>query len=58
MSGDAVTHLLTNVRMRVRVSTFRSINSVSEGLDRRFLFQTSLIRWRQAETETDAQLVQ
>jgi hypothetical protein len=60
MRRNAVAHLLTNVRMCVRVSTFRSINGVSErfDFDRRFLFQTALIRWRQAETETNAQFVQ
>ena len=59
MSDDAVTHLLTNVRMCERVGTFRSINGVSErfDFDRRFLFQTALIRWRQAEAEPDAEFV-
>jgi len=60
MSRDAIAHLLTNMRMRMWVSTFRSIDSIGErfDFDRRFSLQSALIRSRQAEPESNAQLVQ
>jgi hypothetical protein len=56
MGGDAITHLLPNMRMRMRVSTFRSVNRVGErfDFDGWFLLQTALIRRRQAEAKPNA----
>jgi hypothetical protein len=60
MGCDAFTNLPMNMGRLVRVSAFRSINGVSERFDfnRRFPFQTALIRLRQAETDPNAQFVQ
>lgn len=60
MSRDAVTHLLADMGMRVRISSFRGIDRIGERFDfnRRLLLQSPLFRSRQAEPEPNAQLVQ